>query len=260
MIRLIPALLLLAAALDAQVGRKEPIPPRPPVTADELEQGERLFEGHCGGCHGPEGRGALGPNLATPNLSHATDAESLFLVIDMGIGGTEMPRGWQLHDREIWMITAYVESLAETKPEPPPGDSAAGKRLYEGKGNCAACHWVNGKGSAQGPELSDVGARRSLDHLRQSLVEPAASVPEGFLLVTATRKDGKRIQGTRLNEDPFSIQIRDTGGALHSVRKSDLSDLTKRKGESSMPAYGGMFSDGEIDDLVSYMASLRGTR
>ncbi len=103
---------LAAALLPAQViQRRTPIPPRPHVTAAETAAGKRLFQGHCGGCHGPEGGGARGPNLARPKLRHAADPESLFLVIDLGIEGTEMPRGGQLHDLEIWKVVAFVESL-----------------------------------------------------------------------------------------------------------------------------------------------------
>ncbi len=251
--------LLAAAALQAQDGRREPIPPRPPVTAREIAQGKRLFAGHCAGCHGPAGRGAQGPNLAAPDLLHAPDAESLFLVIDLGIPGTEMPRGGQLHDSEIWKIAAWVESIGQTEPEPLPGDPAAGKRLYAGKGNCAACHWLDGAGGRQGPELSAIGARRSLSHLRESLTDPAASVSADYLPVTAVL-GGRRIRGIRLGEDPFTIQIRDSADALHSLRKADLAALEKHAGESSMPPYGGVFSDADLDDLVSYLASLRRIR
>lgn len=257
--RLATIALLTAAALQAQVGRKEPIPPRPPVSAQEIAQGKRLFAGHCGGCHGPSGRGAQGPNLTAPELTHAPDAEALFLVIDLGIPGTEMPRGGQLHDSEIWKIAAYVESIGQSEPEPLPGDPAAGKRLYAGKGNCAACHWLDGAGGRQGPELSGIGARRSLAHLRESLTAPAASVAADYLPVTAAR-GARRIRGIRLGEDPFTIQIRDSADGLHSLRKADLDALEKHRGESSMPPYGGVFSEAELDDLVSYLASLRRTR
>ena len=256
--RVLLIVFVAAALLPAQVVRNEPIPPRPPVTVEEIAGGKTLFQGHCGGCHGPEGRGERGPNLARPNLSHVQDAQSLFLVINLGIEGTEMPRGWQLHDREIWKIAAYVESLGRTEPEPLPGDPGRGKDLYYGKGDCASCHWLGGQGGRQGPELTEIGASRSLAYLRQSLLDPAAAVPEGFLLVATVGRDGRRIRGVRLNEDPFTIQIRDSAEAVHSLRKEDLAELHKQKGESSMPPYGGTFTATEIDDLVSFLASQRG--
>lgn len=249
---------MAATLLPAQGIRDTSIPPRPPVTPDEIASGKRLFQGHCGGCHGPEGRGERGPNLARPSLSHVQDAQSLFLVIDLGIEGTEMPRGWQLHDSEIWKIAAYVESLGRTEPEPLPGDAERGKDLYHGKGNCSSCHWLAGEGGRQGPDLTEIGASRSLAYLRQALLEPAAAVPKNFLLVTAVGRNGERIRGVRLNEGAFTIQVRDFGDTLHSLRKEDLAELHRQIGESSMPPYGETFTTTEIDDLVSFLASQRG--
>ena len=257
LLRLVSTAALAVSSLAAQVERG-PIPERPEVTEQEIAEGKRLFDGHCAGCHGPGGAGALGPNLARPKLSRATDAESLFLIIDLGIEGTEMPRGGQLHDREIWKITNYVESLGKLDPEPLPGDPVAGKRVYESKGNCAACHWLNGSGGRQGPELTEIGAARSVSHLRQSLLEPSAAVPRGFMLVTAIGNDGSRIQGVRLYDGPFSIQIRDFSDKLHSLMKSELAEVVKREGESSMPSYASTLSNTEIRDLVAYLATLQG--
>lgn len=254
---------LAAALLPAQVmqaysdKRRDPIPPRPAVTAEEIAAGKRLFQSQCGGCHGPEGGGGRGPNLARPKLNRAVDSESLFLVIDLGISGTEMPRSGQLHDTEVWKVVAFVESLGQVEPQPLPGDPTSGKEVYYGKGNCAACHWLNGDGGRQGPELSGIGGRRSLGYLRRSLLEPAADVPEGFSMVSAVAKDGRRIRGIRLNEDTFTIQLRDFSEKLHSLRKQDLAELNKHEGDSSMPAYTDTLTTAEIDDLISFLASQR---
>ncbi len=254
--RLIVTALLCVGLSQAQQGRDEPIPQRPPVTPEEIAAGERLFNGHCAGCHGPGGRGGSGPLLARPDLRRAKDPQSLFLIIDLGIDGTEMPRGWQLHDQEIWKIAAYVESLGKIEPEPLPGDPGRGKAVYQAQG-CAGCHWINGAGGAQGPELSDLGVRRSLGYIRESITDPAAAFPERYVVVSALLADGKKVEGVRLAEDPFSIQIRTLGGALLSLDKAGLKDLVQKKGVSTMPAYDSL-SAAELDDLVSYLATLRG--
>jgi len=250
--RIVASALLVTLALAAQIRTD-----RPAVTEQEIAEGKRLFQGHCGSCHGPEGRGSQGPNLARPNLRHASNAAAMFRVIDVGLAGTEMPRS-ALHDREVWKVVAYVESIGRIDPEPLPGDPRTGRRIYDGKGNCVACHWLDGAGGRHGPDLTNVGARRSIAHLREALVDPAASTPENYLLVTAVRSDGRKIQGLRLNEDPFTIQLRDFSDEFHSLRKADLAELTKRTRESSMPSYLDSLSPKEIDDLVSYMATLKG--
>jgi putative heme-binding domain-containing protein len=93
-------------------------------------------------------------------------------------------------------------------------------------------------------------------HLRTSLVDPDAAITPGFTVVSVTLADGKQVSGIRLNENTFSIQIRDNDGRFHSLRKSDLKAV-KRDMKSSMPNFKTL-SRQELDDLVAYLSSLRG--
>ena len=61
----------------------------------------------------------------------------------------------------------------------------------------------------------------------------------------------------RVNEDSFSIQVRDPQGKLHSFLKSELTELQKDWGKSAMPSYKGLLTDPELTDLVAYLASQR---
>jgi cytochrome c oxidase cbb3-type subunit 3 len=251
-------LLLLGSLAVAQ-----DTPPKDPVaalTAADLAQGKRLFVGRCAYCHAMAGTGDRGPSLTRPELLHAPDNQALFKLIQNGIDGSEMPAAWQMTDHEIWLVAGYVRSLGRTQPGPIPGDPAIGKALFEGKGACASCHIVDGRGAGIGPDLSDVGARRSPAYLRKALADPGSSVPEGFLMVRVATKDGRSIEGIRLNEDTFTIQLRDLGNRFYSLRKSDLAELNKEFGKSPMPAYKDAFEAPEMDNLVAYLASLRGQR
>lgn len=228
-----------------------------PETNPDLRQGEHLFALHCGGCHGPQGQGGLGPNLASAELRRGRDADSLFETISNGIPGTEMPRARQLHSQQIWNIVSYVESLATTEAVQVSGNAAAGREVYFGKGNCAACHWLDGAGGRLGPDLTDIGMIRGASNLRESIVDPAAQLPAGFLVVAAVRHDGSSVQGLRLSEDAFTIQIRDYSQNLHSLVKAELRSLEKTAGRSTMPSYGELLSADELDDLVAYLATQR---
>ena len=64
----------------------------------------------------------------------------------------------------------------------------------------------------------------------------------------------------RVNEDSFTIQIRDRGGKFRSYMKSEIRDLRKYWGKSPMPAMGGVLNADEIADLVSFLAVQRGGR
>ena len=70
----------------------------------------------------------------------------------------------------------YVLTVAaQSAPAGVAGDPAAGKALFEGKGNCLTCHSIENRGSTLGPDLSWIGILRSQNSLRHSLVEPDAA-------------------------------------------------------------------------------------
>lgn len=230
---------------------------RPPTNSSP--PGEKLFVAHCALCHGIGGGGGRGPSLNHPNLRRAGDNRALFRIIQEGIEGTEMPSAWQLTEREIGHIVDYLRSLGRTPVIKLPGEAIKGKGVYETKGGCATCHIVSGKGGILGPDLTDVGARRSAAYLREALLDPDAAAPEGFAMVSIVKQDGRKLRGIRVNEDSFTIQLRDSNNVYHSLQKSDLTDLKKDQ-SSSMPSYRNVLSAAEIDDLVAYLAGLRGDK
>ena len=168
--------------------------------------------------------------------------------------------GTGLSENEIWRIVAFVRRLATAgAEEKAPGDPAAGKLVYEGKGMCVPCHVVGDGGGRLGPELSEVGLRRSLKFLRESLTNPAAYIADNHRTVTVLTKTGEPVTGIKLNEDDYSIQVRDIRENLRSFLKSDLKEV-KREGRSLMPAYGSTLSAVEIENVVAYLSSLRGKK
>jgi hypothetical protein len=90
------------------------------------------------------------------------------------------------------------------------------------------------------------------------LQNPAKTIPEDFLFVESATTSGQAIRGIRLNEDTFSILLKDQQGRFHSFRKSELRNLKKLRGETPMPPYGSVLSAGELDDLISFLVSQRG--
>ena len=82
----------------------------------DTEQGKRLYESLCGSCHGPQGNGGRGANLAQPRLRRATDDRALASIIRRGIRGTEMP-GSPLTPSQVSNVAAYVKTLGRVAPE-----------------------------------------------------------------------------------------------------------------------------------------------
>ncbi len=248
------ALLLALVALTAAAAEDRV---KLPNGRADLVAGKKLFENQCGLCHGPQGEGGRGPVLAKLRLSRAPDDTALVKVIESGIQGTEMPGAQSMSERDVRQTAAYVRSLGKVRTEPVPGSAANGAEIYRAKGGCANCHAINGDGGSAGPGLTGIGGRRSAAYLKQSLLTPESDVPDSYLLVTVSPKSGAAVTGTRANEDSFSIQIMDPAGRLHSFWKSEISELKKQRGKSSMPSYKGTLTDAELTDLVAYLASLK---
>jgi hypothetical protein len=59
-----------------------------------------------------------------------------------------------------------------------------------------------------------------------------------------------------VNEDPFSIQLRDASDRLYSFWKDELVELHRDQGKSPMPNYRTTFTARELDDVVAYLAGL----
>jgi putative heme-binding domain-containing protein len=168
-----------------------------------------------------------------------------------------MPDAWFLSKEEIANVAAYVRSIGNVPPETLPGDPARGKAIYARSG-CSACHILAGEGTGYGPELTEVGVRRGSARLRETLQAPAKTIPENFLFAEAITSSGETVRGIRLNEDTFTIQLKDQQGRIHSFGKSDLRALKKLRGETPMPSYASALSAAELDDLINFLASQRG--
>ena len=68
---------------------------------------------------------------------------------------------------------------------------------------------------------------------------------------------GSSVSGLRVNEDSFSIQVRDATGRSYSFWKNETAQIDKQRDKSPMPSYKGQLSDDELTDLVAYLASLK---
>lgn len=211
-----------------------------------------MFRSHCAACHGPGGQGgAAGPDLTTGSFKRSDSDEALFAIISKGIPGTTMP-AFGGSGKEVWQLAAYVRTLSVGRAaERAKGDAAAGAKLYQTAG-CVKCH----QGGLGGPDLSAVGARRSLAELHRSLVDPNAEVSADYWRLNGRTAKGEQIAGIRTNEDTFSYQYRQ-GTRLRSVLKQDLvsHEIVRT---SPMPSYQGKLSASELDDIVAWLASQRG--
>jgi len=248
------------AAPQDRPARGEQRPTKNPLegNAQAISNGGAMFRTRCAGCHGPDARGYVGPDLTGVWLAGNTD-DHLFDIVRRGIPGTEMTPAdpLRVNDRDIWQVLAYLRTLSAVTAAPPTGDATNGERLF--RTNCTRCHKVDGRGGQLGPDLSRIGSGRPRAGLLSKLRGTSEMIRPGYEPVTLVTREGERIRGVRKNEDEFSIQIMDMRERLQGFLKANLTELTMEK-QSLMPVYGpDRLNDRDLDDLLRYLSGLRGT-
>ena len=225
----------------------------------DIEYGAQLFAERCVLCHGADGDLLPQANLRSGTFRNAGSDRDLMRLIRDGIENTAMaPTGYA--DAEITALIAYVRNITSFDPTAEGallGDPARGQMLFENRGGCLACHRVGPDGPSYAPPLTDVGARRTAPTLRRTLLEPDAGMLPINRPVRVVTRGGEEIEGRRLNEDTFTVQLITQEERLVSLDKTGLREYTIGT-ESAHPPYGEIFDDQEIADLLAWLLSLKG--
>ena len=246
--------LVIITGLQAQ--QPPQIPETNPFTsAADVQEGAALFQTHCSYCHGSFGEGGRGADLTAGIYRRGGRDPELYASIRYGVPGSEMGPV-RVTDDEVWKLVAYVKGLgSQGLLEKAPGNPVAGRQAYE-KSGCASCHRIEKDGGSLGPDLTDIGRRRGLKFLAESLVKPEADIPINYRGVQIVLKAGQTVSGIRLNFDDLSIQVRDTRDNLRSFLRENIQEIRYDK-PSLMPAYASM-SQTTLDDVIAYLHSLKG--
>lgn len=182
--------------------------------------GDRIYNGSggCTTCHGlgtrapnlltdHAGEGVIGARCGTrqPNVDCKTYLyESMTnpsKVVTKGFEPIMQDMRRQLSEEQIWATVAYLQAqggevtvtaddIARTAPASSTASAAPGAgpamtatldpvALINEKG-CIGCHILDGKGGAVGPPFDRIGASRTRESLRKSILEPNADTAKGY--------------------------------------------------------------------------------
>ena len=225
----------------------------------DIQYGAQIFATQCTACHGTSGDQVPGVNFRAGQFKRVVSDNDLRATITNGVPGTAM-QPFAFGASELTGIVSYLRNMNSFDARGMMlGNAARGQALFVGAGNCASCHAVNGKGSRVAPDLGDIGTLRTAELLHRTLVDPAASMLPANRPVRAVTKDGKVINGRRLNEDTYTVQLIDEQERLVSLTKSDLREFTVLK-TTPMPSYKDKLSAQELADLEAYLLSLKGVK
>ncbi len=244
---------MIVFTLSAGAQQRDENPYRSPQDAVE---GRRLYRFYCVNCHGMDGASGRGARLASPLRRHGSSDREMFRTIANGIPGTEMPGLWMDEDT-VWKILAFVRTLEKPSAvacEDMPGDAGRGRELYT-RHACARCHTLGMSGGRLGPDLTGIGAARSRDQLRESILDPAREVAKRYRTVAANTPGG-HVEGILLREDDYTVHLMDAREEIRSFSRKDLRRV-ERPPRSLMPSYRGALAPADLDDLLSFLCAQR---
>ena len=242
------------------------------TSAQTADASRRPYQVRCAGCHGEDGTGGgHGPNIVEVRRPRATSKNEVRDLILKGIPDGGMP-AFQIPFEEADAIAVFVMALktpaagAAAAGEAPPGNPAAGERFFAGKGNCATCHMVRGRGGVLGPDLSAIGRDRRPAQIEQKLRDPEAAVatpagrggrggrggPPPYRAVTVRTRNGQSIRGIAKNESAFDLQLLGMDGKLHLLSKDQVAEVVPEK--TLMPKVEA--TPDEMRNLVAYLSRL----
>ncbi|HEX4998900.1 MAG TPA: c-type cytochrome [Terriglobia bacterium] len=270
----IPVLLAAAAALAAPQGRggqaPSPASQRPPRSttpqtyAPELiSAGQVRFASQCGFCHGRDAAGGeTGPDLTRSALvAEDVRGDRVGPVVRSGRQEKGMP-AFDVSESDLAAMVAFIhdqktqmESLGGNRrsvdaADLRTGNADAGRRYFEGAGNCSKCHSASG-------DLAGIAARFQGLPLLQRMLYPTSGRPAPQpAKVRVTLPSGETVAGSLVSQDEFVITMTDGSGMRRSWNVADV------KFSVDDPLQGhfdllGKYTDADMHNVYAYLETLR---
>jgi PQQ-dependent dehydrogenase (methanol/ethanol family) len=209
----------------------------------------------CAVCHGGDAEGTdRAPQLKSSRHLRGASEADIENVIRNGRGN--MPSFSFLPEERIQELAYFIRSMnADALEMKPGGDAAAGKDFFFGAGHCADCHTAQGRGGANGPDLSNIGKQTTLPELEQSLRQPDAHITPGWGTAKVTLRDGTVLRGFARSQGTHDLQLQTLDGKMHLLNDQEYKQMVAES-NSLMPAFLG--SADQYTNLVAFLSRLDG--
>jgi PQQ-dependent dehydrogenase (methanol/ethanol family) len=220
----------------------------------------------CATCHGEEASGTdRGPALVNSRKLRGLSQDEIRGIIRDGTQGGMPP--FALPAAQLEAISGWIHGLnASAFDLKPAGNVRAGEAFFFGKGNCANCHMIEGRGGTNGPDLSSIARQLTVSELDRSLDDPSvraanrsssscpgwAFCPENVWAVGNVRlADGSTLRGFIRNRALHDLQLQTLDGRFHLLLENEYTEVSV-EGQPLMPPLSA--SADERRDLVAYLS------
>jgi mono/diheme cytochrome c family protein len=236
----------------------------------DVARGKTLFEGkgNCTSCHAINGAGGTsGPDLGAPaggrGGGRGGAAGAVPPAPGAGAGAGTPPAGGAPPAAGALPAGGAPNAAAAGAGRGGRGGGAPGA----GRGGGAQAGAPRGGGGAPAAAAPAAAATAgggggrggrgapNPQQLERSILDPSAEMAADYRIYQVVTRANVTARGTLLNQDTFSLQMRDNNDKLMSYWKQDLKEYGFVP--SPMPSYRNVLTPQEIADVVSYLVSLR---
>lgn len=226
--------------------------------AAAAKRGGPLFAQNCAFCHGPQARGATGPNLITSNEVLSDDhGEHLVPFLKAGRPANGMPAFATIPTDQLTDIAEFLHLQVEAVANRGTyhvlnilvGDAAKGHIYVDA--HCMSCHTSE--------SFAHFGAKfRSPDQLQRGWVWPPRSGNDS-LAVTASVKtpEGTTISGRVTQLSDFHISLVDGAGQSHSTDRGPGVDVQIRDPLTPHQEMIMTLTNDDMHNVTAYLETLR---
>jgi putative heme-binding domain-containing protein len=139
------------------------------------------------------------------------------------------------------------------------GNVEKGRQVFfrEGATACASCHRVQGSGHWIGPDLSTIGVKYGRDELVRSILSPSAAIGYNFRSLVVALADGRVLTGLPVEETSGKLVLKTATGERVAIPTGSIEDRHTSDVSLMPDGLAQTLTDGELVDLIAYLATLR---
>ncbi len=136
-----------------------------------------------------------------------------------------------------------------------PGDPALGEALFT-RQTCVTCHTVDPDEPLKGPFLGNITSIYQRKELAEAVLNPGATIAQGFATNVIQTKDGQTYLGFVSKESADQVELRDITGNVNVIDVANIKERTVTEISVMPPGLAATLTVKEFASLLAYLESL----
>ncbi len=153
---------------------------------------------------------------------------------------------------------AQAKRIAKLEHRATKGQAKLGKKVFfSRRTSCYVCHRIGNEGGLVGPDLTQVGQRRSSRDLAEAILYPSVSIVRGFESMTVVTDSGKAHTGMIVRQSSDAIHMRTSDQQELRILRQEIEEMVPSDTSIMPNGLDQSMTENELADLLAYLQTLR---